>query len=77
MKMKQAHAVPLSKQVLAYLKRLQGIGRSGIYLFPSLSSPLQPMCENTLNSALRRLGSGRSLLPSSFPAFASWLHRKE
>lgn len=74
MKMKLPHTVPLSKQVLRYLKQLRDIGRSGIYLFPSLSSPLRPMCENTLNSALRRLGYGKEDMTShGFRATAATL----
>ena len=59
MKMKREHAVPLSRQAIGYLKQLQRIGRNSKYLFPSLSSPLRPMCDNTLNAALRRMGYGR------------------
>ncbi len=74
MKMKQPHVVPLSRQVLVYLKQLKAIGRSGIYIFPSLSSPLRPMCENTLNSALRRLGYGKEDMTShGFRATATTL----
>ncbi|SDD01406.1 Integrase [Sphingomonas sp. YR710] len=74
MKMKQPHAVPLSKQVVGYLKQLRGIGRNSIYLFPALGSPLRHMCENTLNSALRRLGYGREDMTShGFRAMASTL----
>jgi hypothetical protein len=70
--MKQPHTVPLSKQTLGHLKQLRGIRRSGIYLFPSLSSPLRPMCENTLNSALRRLAYGREdMISHGFRAMAA------
>ena len=58
MKMKRAHRVPLSRQVietLCYLRRLTGGGR---LVFPSTRSVLRPLCENTLNAALRRLGYG-------------------
>ncbi|RVT93134.1 tyrosine-type recombinase/integrase [Sphingomonas crocodyli] len=74
MKMKQEHAVPLSRQVLGYLKQLKAIGRNSVYLFPSLSSPLRPMCENTLNSALRRMGYGKDDMTShGFRATAATL----
>lgn len=74
MKMKQEHAVPLSRQVLGYLKQLKAIGRNSVYLFPSLSSPLRPMCENTLNSALKRMGYGKDDMTShGFRATAATL----
>lgn len=59
MKMRQPHTVPLSRQVIAYLKQLRGLARNSVYLFPALSSPLRPMCENTLNTAPRRMGYGK------------------
>lgn len=74
MKMKVPHVVPLSRQVLSCLKQLRAIGRSGVYMFPSLNSPLRPMCENTLNAALRRLGYGKEDMTShGFRATATTL----
>lgn len=74
MKMRQPHTVPLSRQSLAYLKQLQGLARRSIYLFPALSSPFRPICENTLNSALRRLGYGKEDMTShGFRATAATL----
>jgi integrase len=64
MKMGIQHVVPLSSQSLAYLKQLKGLARPSAYLFPSLSSPLRPMCENTLNAALRRMGYGKDDMTS-------------
>lgn len=74
MKMKQPHVVPLSRQVLALLKELKGMTRSTKYMFPALGSTLRPMCENTLNAALRRLGYGKEDMTShGFRATASTL----
>jgi len=74
MKMKQPHVVPLSHQSIGYLKQLKRIGRESIYLFPSLTSSKRPMCENTLNAALRRMGYGREEMTShGFRATASTL----
>jgi integrase len=56
MKMRRAHRVPLSRQVLQtldYLRRVTGCGRLA---FPSTRSSARPLSENTLNAALRRLG---------------------
>jgi integrase len=56
MKMRYDHTVPLSTQVLAILNEAaQCRGRSK-YVFPAVSSWQNPMAENTLNVALRRMG---------------------
>jgi integrase len=55
-KMRRVHRVPLPRQALMILRNLQGITGSGRFLFPSVRSVHQPMSENTLNAALRRLG---------------------
>lgn len=56
MKMRREHQVPLSRQALAILKELQAITGDGRFLFPGNRSYLQPISENTLNAALRRMG---------------------
>jgi integrase len=58
MKMRRAHRVPLARQPLAVLRRLQGITGKGRWLFPSVRTFTRPISENTLNAALRRLGYG-------------------
>lgn len=54
-KTRTARDVYLSKQSVAILEGLAAI-RRGELVFPSMTSPLRPMSENTLNQALRRLG---------------------
>ena len=56
MKMREEHIVPLSRQVIAILRELHPLTGRGRYLFPSIRHPDQPMSENTVNTALRRLG---------------------
>lgn len=56
MKMRRPHRVPLSQQSVAILKELRELTGNGKYLFPSFRSTAQPMSENTVNAALRRLG---------------------
>ncbi|HEL4826708.1 TPA: tyrosine-type recombinase/integrase [Stenotrophomonas maltophilia] len=58
MKMGVAHIVPLSKQAIAILKELQPLTGKSRYVFPSIRSLRDPMSENTVNAALRRLGYG-------------------
>ncbi|WP_447897132.1 tyrosine-type recombinase/integrase [Stenotrophomonas sepilia] len=58
MKMGVAHIVPLSKQALAVLRELHPVTSKSRYIFPSVRSLRDPMSENTVNAALRRLGYG-------------------
>ena len=56
MKMKQPHLVPLSTQALTILEEIRPLTGNGKYIFPSRSSALKPMSDNTINVSLRRLG---------------------
>lgn len=74
MKMKQPHAVPLSRQALYLLQELRAQARTSEFLFPALHTTQRPICENTLNVALRRLGYGHDDMTShGFRAMASTL----
>lgn len=74
MKMKQSHVVPLSSQSLQILRDLRELGNCGNFLFPAFHTSLRPMCENTLNVSLRRLGYSRDEMTShGFRATASTL----
>lgn len=56
MKMRREHHVPLSRQAAALLEELRALTSEGKLLFPGNRSYLQPISENTLNAALRRMG---------------------
>ncbi len=56
MKMRQPHAVPLSRQALAILKDMRSLSGTGRYVFPSIRTRARPISENTINAALRRMG---------------------
>src|SRR3546814_6222875 len=56
MKMRQPHAVPLSRQALAILEGMRGLSGNGKYVFPSVRTRARPISDNTINAALRRLG---------------------
>lgn len=74
MKMKQPHVVPLSTQSIEMLKQLRRIGNPGSFLFPAFHTTLRPMCENTLNVSLRRMGYAKDEMTShGFRAVASTL----
>jgi integrase len=74
MKMKELHIVPLSKQAVEILRKLQHHTGLGRYLFPGLRTPTRPISENTLNAALRRLGYSKDQMTThGFRAMASTL----
>ena len=56
MKMGQPHVVPLSTQSIALFQQLKLLGNPGQFMFPAFHTSLRAMSENTLNSALRRMG---------------------
>jgi integrase len=56
MKMRVPHDVPLSKQALAILRDIWPLSEAHQLVLPSIRSPLKPLSENAMNSALRRMG---------------------
>ena len=73
----QPHIIPLSKQVVASLKELKKHTSDSPYLFPGILSRKSPMSENTLTSAMKRLGYKDRMLPHSFRAlFSTLMHSK-
>jgi integrase len=74
MKMKKPHIVPLSSQALRILEELKPLTGHAKYLFPSFITDERCMCENTLNTALRRLGYDKTEMTShGFRTVASTL----
>ncbi|MEN1924816.1 tyrosine-type recombinase/integrase [Luteimonas qiangzhengi] len=72
MKMKEGHVVPLSRQAVAILRELHAVTGSGTYVFPSLQSRQSYMSENTINTALRRMGyDNKTMTGHGFRAMAS------
>ncbi|MFA6220604.1 MAG: integrase arm-type DNA-binding domain-containing protein [Erythrobacter sp.] len=59
MKMRRPHAIPLSEQVLGYLRELQQFSGPEGYVFPAFHTTRRPMSENTMNQAFRRMGYTR------------------
>jgi len=54
----QPHLVPLAQQAIKALEAIRVQTGAGRYVFPALTSGKRPMSENTVRSALRRLGYG-------------------
>lgn len=81
MKMKREHIVPLSKQSLKVLDKIQEVVE-GPYMFPAQQRQKNPiMSENTLNKALRNMGYEGRMVAHGFRSLASttinefgWVH---
>ena len=71
MKMRQPHIVPLSRQALALLAKLQPLTGRGALLFPAMTDHAKPMSENTLSYAMGRMGYQGVATPHGFRALAS------
>ena len=73
----QPHIIPLSKQAMKIIKELQGHTGDSPYLFPSVLSQNRSMSDNTLSTAMIRLGYQGKMNPHSFRAmFSTILHSK-
>jgi integrase len=59
MKMRSPHIVPLARQAVQTITELRPLTGDGPLLFPGEFNKQRPMSENTINSALRRLGYTR------------------
>ncbi|HFP9391521.1 TPA: tyrosine-type recombinase/integrase [Raoultella ornithinolytica] len=55
-KMRTPHIVPLSRQAIVILKQVEEISGHLELVFPGDHNPYRPMCENTVNKALRLMG---------------------
>lgn len=73
-KMRKAHHVPLSRQVVALFRELYEVTGPSGYVFPGIRTRARPMSENTINAGLRRLGySTDEMTAHGFRAMASTL----
>ena len=65
------HFVPLASRAVQILREMQPITGHGEYVFPSLLTGERPMSENTIRTALRRMGySNDDMTPHGFRAMA-------
>ncbi|MBA3624001.1 MAG: integrase arm-type DNA-binding domain-containing protein [Methylibium sp.] len=68
------HLVPLASQAVDILRELHPLTGHGIYVFPSLLTGERPMSDNTLRTALRRMGyTNDDMTPHGFRAMARTL----
>lgn len=59
MKQDEPHIVPLARQAMEIIKRLQMYSGDGRFLFPNIRHKDRPFSENTVNAALTALGYGK------------------
>ena len=59
-KMRREHQVPLSRQALGVLTDLRELNLDHTLVFPSMMSGKKLLSENSMNSALRRMGIGHA-----------------
>jgi integrase len=71
MKGRHEHRVPLSRQVVALLRKLHAITGDGAYLFPNYRRAKTHMAPGTLNSVLARIGYAGKFSAHGFRATAS------
>ncbi len=78
MKTKEDLIVPLTDTVIEILEAMKPYTSDSIYLFPSLRSKSSPMSDNTLISAIRRMGyTKEEFVPHGFRAmFSTVAHEK-
>lgn len=72
MKMRLDHVVPLSKQSLTLLKKIQSVtAHRGIYVFPSHKGASRCLSDNAIRVALRAMGYAKEqIVPHGFRAMA-------
>lgn len=78
MKGRVMHIVPLARQAVGILRELQPLTGRSAWVFPGMRTNGEPMSENTINAALRRLGYDRTTLTAhGFRSMAStMLHER-
>lgn len=69
MKMRRPHRVPLPQQAIALLEAQRQLTGNYRMVFPSMHTSLRPMSENTMNTALKRMGyTKEEMTPHGFRA---------
>ena len=71
LKQRREHVVPLSPQALAILDAMRPTSGHRDFVFPHYSNPQRPMCEQTANAAIKRMGYGGRLVAHGLRSIAS------
>lgn len=70
MKMRRTHVVPLSSQAVAILEELKQMNGKRDRVFPHISKPQKSMSNNTILTALERMGYKGKMTGHGFRALA-------
>lgn len=70
-KQRREHIIPLSRQALAVLEAMHPTSGHREFVFPHYSDPKRPMCEQTANAAIKRMGYGGKLVAHGLRSVAS------
>jgi integrase len=73
MKTKVEHILPLSDQAIAILKEVEPHTYDSKFIFPSSLGRTKTLSENTLNTALKRIGFGNEIVSHGFRSMFSTL----
>ncbi len=73
MKTKKEHTLPLTDQAINILKEIEPYTNNSKYIFPSSLGRSKALSENTLNTALKRLGFGSEIVSHGFRSMFSTL----
>ena len=72
MKMSRDHLIPLSRQSVAILRKLQAYSGKDVYVFPNYKTEKRSMSKSALFGAIRRLGfENDEMCPHGFRSMAS------
>lgn len=72
-KMRRRHDVPLSRQAASIIRSMEPVSGDSEFVFPAFHTPRKPLCENTVNQALTRLGYKGIMTAHGFRSTASSL----
>jgi len=73
MKAREEHIVPLNNQAIAILKEIEPHTNDSKFIFPSSLGRTKALSENTLNTALKRIGFGGEIVSHGFRSMFSTL----
>jgi integrase len=73
MKTKVEHTFPLSSQAIAILREIEPYTQDSKFVFPSSLGRTKTLSENTLNTALKRIGFGDEIVSHGFRSMFSTL----
>lgn len=71
LKQRREHIIPLNRQAITVLEAMHPVSGHREHVFPHSSDPTRPMCEQTANAAIKRMGYGGRLVAHGLRSIAS------